>query len=74
MRAVERLAQHAEIVVTLMNIPNILKILKILKILNTLYIDQVVHDTEQSSYNWPADWEQSKNSKQPIMGGRCSFE
>ena len=32
MRAVERLAQHAEIVVTLMNIPNILKILKILKI------------------------------------------
>ena len=33
MRAVERLAQHAEIVVTLMNIPNILKILKILNIL-----------------------------------------
>lgn len=46
-RAVERLAQHAEIV--------------------------IVHDTQQPSYGWPSDWEQSKNSQNPIWGGRSAF-
>ena len=43
-RAVERLARHAEIV--------------------------VVHDTQQQTYGWPTDWEQSKNSEHPIWRGR----
>ena len=43
-RAVERLARHAEIV--------------------------IVHDTQEPSYGWPTDWEQSKNSEHPIWGGR----
>ena len=43
-KAVERLARHAEIV--------------------------VVHDTQQQTYGWPTDWEQSKNSENPIWGGR----
>ena len=47
MRAVERLARHAEIV--------------------------VVHDTQQPSYGWPTDWEQSKNSENPVWGGRWPF-
>ena len=30
----------------------------------------VVHDTQQPTYGWPSDWEQSKNSENPIWGGR----
>ena len=46
-KAVERLARHAEIV--------------------------VVHDTQQPSYGWPSDWEHSKNSENPIWGGRWPY-